>query len=318
MPEYNNEIGAVLLNLGIGLTLSVIGILIFVIFWLRNDWYKLPDFEHGKYEKIFDQPFNKFIPYLIALWHVIREENSQLFINRFGFEYFFYLQFHRKMAINFVMCFFAICLCVLGFSLTSEEGNGFAIKRIIGIYYQGSKNHPILNTVIMTVVTLISTLRLRKMLLWFQSTLSWKANDIRQNPHYEYHFIINTALLYGGNIYDDDQKALLPYLRRMIKDNRLKAMIVQHSSPPDHVQLAKVLTDIDETIIYWQHSWFLKHVGWLIHPTKYKNQKTVDEYISTMVRQRDFLIAAQRMNSGYTFLLFSTVDEIYRFQKLLW
>ena len=264
MQEYNPEILAVLLNLGIAVGLSLVGVCIFITFWLKEDRYRLPAFETGRYQKMYDTVSNRIGDYIGRMRKVLSLGNSELFINRFGFEYFFYLQFHRQMATNFLLCFLIVCLWVLIFSFSHPADNNFFLKRIVGIYYQGSKSHPVLNTAIMASVSLLTTYNLRKMMHWFQSLLTLKARTMKLNMQDEYHFILNTGLLYGGNPYDDNQKSLLPYLRRMIRDNNFKTVILEHSSPPDYVDLANILTDIDETIIYWEHLWFLRKLGWLM------------------------------------------------------
>ena len=255
------EVQAVLLNLGIAVVMSVLGITIFVLFWLKNDWYKLPDFQNGRYQKEFDKPINKFVPYLRAIFSTVKTRNADLFINRFGFEYYFYLQFHRSFTKTCILSFGLICATTAVYTVIAGQNWDFLFSRIIGIYYSGTKTHPILNTMIMGGISLLVSHRMRKMMLRFQGHLARKAAQIKENTHDEYHFILNTALLYGCSPHDEDQSILIPYMRRLISDNKIKAVIQQQSSPADHVQLARILTEIDETLIYWNHLWYVKYVG---------------------------------------------------------
>ena len=249
-----------MLNFGIAVTLTMIGILLFKFMWLRNDRYKLPDLEASGTDQEDGRPVNSFFEYASGIFKLIRTKNVQQFIRRFGFEYYFYLKFHQTMAISFVLSFLVMCATISVYSVLANNENGFTWRRIIGIYYEGSKAFPVLNTVIMVTISLIVTFNLRRMTISFQTALNDRVEEVqgeeeerRSSPrnqlrlHSDFSLIMNTALLYGCSSYDEEQKVLIPYLKRLIKEYRLDAHIQAHYSPSNHVELAKMLAQIKNT-----------------------------------------------------------------------
>lgn len=78
---------------------------------------------------------------------------------------------------------FLIVLVNIGlYAIITSQPWSFLLGRVIGIYYQGSKGHPILNTMIMVSISVLVSYRLRKMMLKFQMRLSRKAAEIKINP----------------------------------------------------------------------------------------------------------------------------------------
>lgn len=269
----SNSLEAVLLNFSITVTLSAIGLLIFKFLWLRGDRFKLPDLDAAESENEKPAPVNSFGEYASKIFRLIRTQNVQQFIKRFGFEYYFYLKFHQMLALNFVMGFVVICVTVSIYSAVARSESGFTLRRIIGINDEGSKAYPVMNTLIMIINSVIVTFNLRRMNVSFQKALNDRVTDIqledqvRQSSpsnrgfrHNDLSLIMNTALLYGCSQYDEEQKVLIPYLKRLMKESRVEAHIQSHYTPSNHVELARLLADIKNKKLFYYHHPFMRQV----------------------------------------------------------
>lgn len=262
MPDYRPQIGGVLINLGVAVCLSALGVLLFALLWLRKDRYKVPQFNSDSFGPEADLPANSLRSYLGALWEALRPEHADKFISRYGFEYFFYLQFHRHIARIFVLCFCLIAATISIYSLWTFGNMNFALNRIVGIYYGGSKAHPLLNTILMTMISGVMTYTLRRFLLWFQAALEERARSSSNNPRDPYFYILNTALLFGAHAHDEDQRLLKGFLANVLKQMNCGMIEIKEMyTPGDRVHLGRVLTDIDETRIFWEYCWFPRVFG---------------------------------------------------------
>lgn len=170
----------VLLNALIALFLTILGIAIFTFLWLRNDWYKLPDFEEGRYLKRLDTAENKFFKYIKRILGLLDEKHAILFIKRYGFEYYFYLHFHGRIALYFLLSFFGICLVIIIYSFFLPNSLYLAYTRITGIYSTDSKSHFLLNTLIMCTISMIMSIGLNSMTKAFKRTIALKAKLMQE------------------------------------------------------------------------------------------------------------------------------------------
>lgn len=275
--EFTPEVLGVLLNLAIAFIFTSIGIAIFSFLWLRNDWYKIPDFESNHHDKLQDIPENKLLPYIKKIFLMHKPEHSLLFIKRFGFESYFYLQFHGSIGVIFSVCFLTICPVILVYSLITTGDVDMGFEKIVGFHTADenkqkmvAKSYRMLNTILMFLITFITSYSVKRMMSNFSSQLEKVARSIQEGSDGEelqekanddYRFIMNTVLLYGCNPADKKQGVLRPYLERLLQQNHIDAKICDMYSPPDYTELAAELIDLEESRIFWHQVWWTKYIG---------------------------------------------------------
>jgi hypothetical protein len=262
--RYSADLRSVLFNLAVAAVLAVLGIVFFAFIWLRDDMYAIPDQTQENWTDSNGIKTNRVFQYFRGLFGVVERTNISKFTDRYGFEYYFYLQFHRSIALMFLLSFGVIALVTGLYSLTMEGSLRFALERIVGIYSEGNKSSAGLNTVIMAAVSLTVTIYLHSLLRHFHHELDKKQAETLVSPGNELNWIINTALLRGAQPDDVDHRMLRSHLDKKIKENNLHVTIVDLYPLPDYVALSNVIDAIDTTKIYYNNSCLAKSIARLL------------------------------------------------------
>lgn len=97
-----------------------------------------------------------------------KSKSSVLFMKRFGFESYFYLQNRGKLGLNFWISFLAICIIMIAYNLYLTRGLIFGFNRIIGTHYTDFKLHSGSNTCIICIVSLITSYSILRMMNFFR------------------------------------------------------------------------------------------------------------------------------------------------------
>ena len=262
-------------NLIPSLILSLIGLLFFKFIWLKGEEYYIPKEtqnpsresdpgESSHQDGISSSNFSyigyytsQFFDYTISLIKVIKTDDKDFLIEKYGFEYYFYLRFLSKMALISFLLFTISTLVTLGFDILKKEDIVSSLKRIIGYKRAETKNYYTndfltFNTILLSVMVVIFIYNAQHLIQELRQQIKIRF-ALSRSYESRYNLIFRTALVnvkVPGNLTPDD---LLDYFLGMnirgVPRNKICGLV----GCSETYKLGEAMEDIEIAKVYCEH-----------------------------------------------------------------
>lgn len=246
----------VTLNLTITMVLSLLGVILFKIFWLKKDRTKLPNYKEKELflDPRHDRPQNGLIGYFANVASLLAFEDVSLMIDRIGFENYFFIQYHRYLAMSF---FFASAFVII-FILVSKWISGLSWDSFAKEMMQNDQisiqKRPLDTTIIMVIITYCVSWGCSRVSQSIKNATLQKFKKACQDPLDSYHYSFRTALLSAEYPENLSETQMIKFLQKAQVGSSYPSKLLLFYSLHDHKKVGRSIVEMDSANFFYD-SW---------------------------------------------------------------